>query len=265
MAFTHGDHRLSHGIGGRIGTRNSPALRNLAWHRYFHWACGENNLEVQAVNPLTHPAEMDYRLDKLVARLNGDRAYRGRFARAYKGDSVVTGQHLLQALAQFTVTLQSFNSRYDKYLRQEPGGELSANELNGLRLFRQHCASCHQEPLFTNNGFANNGLPPDSALNDLGRGRITGRPEDAYLFRVPTLRNVEFSGPYMHDGRFRSLRQAIQHYSSGAIPASSTLAPQLRQPLTLSTPEQRDLLLFLFTLTDQEFLHNPRWQYQPGD
>ncbi|MBO2009498.1 cytochrome-c peroxidase [Hymenobacter negativus] len=261
-AFTHSDHRVSHGIEGRQGERNAPALVNLAWNTSFHWDGGVNNLEIQAVNPVTHPNEMDFTMDEMVDRLNASRAYRGRFFRAF-ADSAITGQRVLKALAQFTVSLQSYNAKYDKYLRHEAGGEMSEPELNGLRLFRQHCASCHQEPLFTNNTFANNGLLPDTLLRDRGRYRITAQPDDDYKFRVPTLRNIEFSAPYMHDGRFRYLRQTIQHYTSGTIVPSPTLAPQLRQPVTLSTAEQRDIMLFLFTLTDKEFLDDARFRYQP--
>ncbi|SHI32886.1 cytochrome c peroxidase [Hymenobacter daecheongensis DSM 21074] len=261
-AFTHADHRTSHGVEGRIGRRNAPTLQNLAWTPAFHWDGGVNNLEVQAVNPLTHPSEMDFTLDGALARLRAAPAYRARFAQAF-GDSAVTGQRLLKALAQFTVSLQSYNSRYDQVMRHEPGAAFSEPELQGLALFRQHCASCHQEPLFTTNGFANNGLAPDPYLRDPGRAGITLQPADSFQFRIPTLRNIEFSGPYMHDGRFRTLGQVLRHYTAGGIRASATLAPQLRQPPAFTAAEQRALLLFLFTLTDKQFLQDPRLNYVP--
>jgi len=262
MAFTHGDHRVSHGIEGRLGNRNSLALMNLAWNTSFHWDGGVNNLEMQAVNPLTHPNEMDHSMNAVVAKLNSSRQYRGRFARAF-GDSAVTGQRVLQALAQFTVSLVSANSRYDKYLRHEPGSEFNEVELQGLQLFRQHCASCHREPLFTNHGFANNGIGPDTLLNDLGRYRITRQAADSFKFRVPTLRNIEYSAPYMHDGRFRGLRQVLQHYTGGGIRPGRGLAPELRQPVTLDLAEQKALLIFLFTLSDKEFIADKRLNYMP--
>ena len=196
----------------------------------------------------------------VVAKLNTSPYYRGRFAQAF-GDSAVTGQRLLKALAQFTVSLESYNSRYDRFVRHEPGSEFTEVELHGLQLFRQHCASCHTEPLFTNNSFANNGLEPDTLLNDLGRYRITHQPADSFKFRVPTLRNVEFSAPYMHDGRFRTLPQVLRHYTSGGIHPSRTLAPELRQPVVLPVGEQKALLLFLFTLTDKEFMADKRLDY----
>ncbi|GAA4362675.1 cytochrome c peroxidase [Hymenobacter saemangeumensis] len=262
--FTHVDHAVSHGIEGRQGRRNTLALVNLAWSPSFHWDGGVNSLDVQALNPLTHAAEMDNTLAAVVRRLNTLPNYRRQFARAFRGDSVATGQRVLQALAQFTSGLVSYQSRYDKYLRREPGGELSSAELSGLTLFRSNCGSCHQEPLFTNYTFQNNGLPPDSLAPDPGRAGITGRPQDSLCFRVPSLRNIERSGPYMHDGRFRRLREVLQHYSSG-IHHSPTLAPALRQPLRLSPEQQKDIIAFLLTLTDQQFLTDPRFGYLPAD
>lgn len=257
--FTHVDHPVSHGIEGRKGTRNTLALVNLAWSPAFHWDGGVNNLEVQPLNPITHPAEMDFTLAGAVSKLNQSAAYRQRFLAAF-GDSVVTGQRVLKALAQFTVALESFNSKYDKHVRHEPGGAFSDQEINGLKLFRHHCAACHQEPLFTNYAFANNGLPPDSIWRDLGRFRITGRPADSLKFRVPTLRNIEFTYPYMHDGRFRKLKDVLNHYVGG-IHQSSTLAPQLRRPIVLSPEEKKDLIAFLLTLTDRDFLFDQRFGY----
>lgn len=259
MAFTHADHRVSHGIAGRLGSRNAPGLFNLAWNTSFHWDGGVNHLETQAVNPLTHSAEMDASLPLLVARLNASAAYRGRFYRAF-ADSVVTTPRLLKALAQFTVSLESFNSKYDKYVRHEPGGDFTDQELNGLTLFRASCASCHREPLFNNNSFANNGLPLDSLYNDQGRAAITGRAADRYQFRVPTLRNIELTAPYMHDGRFQRLREVLRHYTTGIRPGP-TLALELHKPLLLSPNEQKDILAFLLTLTDREFVNNPAYQY----
>ncbi|MFC6226012.1 cytochrome-c peroxidase [Hymenobacter artigasi] len=263
MAFTHADHRVSHGMAGRLGSRNAPGLFNLAWNTSFHWDGGVNHLETQAVNPLTHPNEMDASLPQLLVRLNASPAYRARFYRAF-ADSVVTTPRLLKALAQFTVSLESSNSKYDKYVRHEPGGEFTDQELSGLTLFRANCASCHREPLFTNNGFANNGLPVDSLYNDLGRAAITGRPADRYQFRVPTLRNIELTSPYMHDGRFQRLREVLRHYTTGIQPGP-TLAPELQQPLLLSPNQQKDILAFLLTLTDRDFVNNPAYQYQPND
>ena len=263
QGFTHGDHRLSHGIAGRIGTRNSLALVNLAWNPSFHWDGGVNNLEVQAVSPITHPDEMGHSLLGAASRLSGSRAYRVRFAKAF-GDSVITPQRLLKALAQFTVMLESYNAKYDKVAHHDSGAAFAAEELAGLALFRTHCAACHKEPLFTDYSFANNGIPPDTLLRDLGRFRITHAPADSFRFRVPTLRNIEFTAPYMHDGRFKSLRQVIEHYTSGPLPVSSTLDKRLGKPVVFTTEQQKQLLTFLYTLSDRGFIQDARWGYRGG-
>jgi len=252
-AFTHVDHDLSHGIEDRIGTRNSIAIMNLAWSNSFMWDGGVNHLDVQALAPISHPAEMDEDIAHVVEKLNASHDYRSRFFRAFD-DSLATGEKLLKALAQFQLTLVSANSKYDKVKRGEDA--FTEQEEKGYQLFKQHCASCHQEPLFTNNGFANNGLPVDTSLNDFGRLKITGKKRDSLLFKVPTLRNIEFSFPYMHDGRFEKLREVLNHYAKG-IEVSPTLAEELRDGIELTSNEKTDILAFLLTLSDREFLFNP--------
>ena len=254
-AFTHVDHARSHGLQDRVGLRNSPALMNLAYGRFFMWDGAVNHLDVQALAPLTHPDEMGETLPNVLRKLNGRADYRRLFERAY-GDTAITGEHLLKALSQFMLTFVSADSRYDRVMRGLAGEHFTEQEARGLALFRQHCASCHREPLFTDNGFAHNGLPLDTALRDYGRMRITGRLEDSLLFKVPTLRNIEFSAPYMHDGRFKRLSQVLDHYAKGIRP-SATLAEQLRGGVPLSSEEKVDLTAFLLTLSDRAFLFNP--------
>jgi cytochrome c peroxidase len=256
--FTHVDHSLSHGINGLKGTRNSLTLFNLAWSTSFMWDGGVNNLEVQPLNPITNPVEMDNTLEHVVTRLNNSPAYRQMFYDAF-GDSLATGQHVLKALAQFTVMFESYNSKYDKYMRHEPGGEMTKEELKGLKIFRKHCSSCHTEPLFTNYSFQNNGLPVDTELNDYGRMRITHDPADSLKFKVPSLRNIVNSYPYMHDGRFGSLEQVLDHYTNGIV-KSPTLAKQLRKKIKLNDEDKKDLIAFLKTLSDKQFLFDMRFR-----
>ena len=170
------------------------------------------------------------------------------------GDTMVLGDRLLKALAQFQLSLISAGSRYD---RMRMGVEtFTEQEMNGYRIFRAHCNACHQEPLFTTGGFANNGLPMDTVLRDGGRIRVTRDPVDSLKFKIPTLRNIEFSYPYMHDGRFRRLNAVIAHYTEGGV-RSAGLAPELAQPIVLSPNERTDLVAFLLTLSDRDFLLNP--------
>lgn len=256
-AFTHVDHALSHGIRDSIGTRNSPALMNLAWSRKFMWDGAVNHLDVQALAPITHPAEMGETIPNVLAKLQDSFNYPKMFGAAF-GDTIITGQNLLKALAQFQLTLISANSKYDKVKRGEL--EFSEQETRGYVLFRSNCAACHKEPLFTNGEFANTGLQVDTTLNDLGRMSITGNATDSLLFKVPTLRNIEFSFPYMHDGRFKTLREVLNHYDSGIVP-SKTLAIELVGGTLLTSNDKVDLTAFLLTLTDKEFLFNPEFSF----
>lgn len=252
-AFTHVDHPLSHGIADSIGTRNSPALMNLAWHRELMWDGAVNHLDVQALAPINHPAEMGETTANVVRKLQRSAVYPTLFTLAF-GDTAITGQRMLKALAQFQLTLVSADSKYDRMMAGSD--TFTMQEQNGLQLFRTHCSSCHAEPLFTTGAFANNGLPMDSVLMDMGRMRITGRSSDSLLFKIPTLRNIEFSHPYMHDGRFRSLREVMGHYASGIGP-SVTLAPELADGIALTSNERTDIITFLLTLSDKDFLFNP--------
>ncbi len=252
-AFAHLDHRVSHGIGGVNGKRNTPALFNLAWQPELMWDGSVHHLELQPVAPMSNPVEMGGSLELAVDKLRRDAGYPRRFAEAF-GSPGVDSQRLLHALAQFTGTLVSAGSRYDRYVQGHEA--FSAQERAGLDLFRQHCAACHREPLFSDFSYRNNGL--DAVPHDSGRAVISGRSEDQGRFRVPSLRNVAVTAPYMHDGRYDSLQQVIDHYAGG-IQASPTLDPLLAQGIALDAAQRQALLAFLDTLTDESFIHDPRF------
>ncbi len=256
--FTHVDHDLSHGIDGKIGNRNSLALQNLAWNKTFMWDGGINHLDVQAIAPITSKVEMDEILENVVTKLNNNKEYQELFQKAF-GTKKITGQLTLKAISQFVVSLTTSNSKYDKVIRKEE--KFTEMEKKGYKLFKQNCASCHKEPLFSSNDFKNNGLPIDTTLNDFGRMKITQNPKDSLLFKIPTLRNIEFTFPYMHDGRFKTLNEVIKHYNSG-IQKSKTLSNELHKPMNLSDNQRVELLSFLKTLTDKEFLFNPKYYFQ---
>jgi cytochrome c peroxidase len=256
-AFTHIDHALSHGIDNKIGTRNSPALMNLAWQPLFMWDGAINHLDMQALAPINHPDEMGENINHVVQKLQQSPLYRSLFYKAF-GDSVITGEHLLKAISQFMLTLVSSDAKYDSVMRKEC--DFTVQEKKGYQLFQQHCATCHREPLFTNYQFKNNGLPVDSILQDIGRMKITKNPMDSLCFKVPTLRNIEFSYPYMHDGRFKKLSEVINHYTHG-MQHTPTFAQELQQPIVLSSNEKVDLIAFLLTLSDKHFLFNTNYNY----
>ena len=254
--FTHVDHELSHGVDGKIGTRNSLALMNLAWSKDFMWDGGVNHLEVQPLNPITSPLEMDETLEHVVQKLQQTQDYPDLFERAF-GSSKITGQLTLKALSQFVVMLKSSNSKYDQVIRKETS--FNEQEQKGYDLFKQHCASCHKEPLFTSDQFEYNGLAVDPTLNDIGRMKITGRKEDSLRFKVPTLRNIQFTFPYMHDGRFKTLTEVIKHYNS--LSRNKLLTKELAKSMNLTDNDRVDIVAFLKTLTDNEFLFNPKYGY----
>lgn len=254
--FTHVDHSLSHGIDGKIGTRNSMTLMNLAWSKSFMWDGGVNHLDMQPLNPITSPVEMNETLEQVVQKLQNNEKYQQLFQNAF-GDSKITGQRILKALSQFELMLISSNSKYDKVMRHEE--TFTAQEQKGYQLFKTNCASCHNEPLFTSEKFENNGLSIDTTLNDIGRMKITDKQEDYLRFKVPTLRNIQFTFPYMHDGRFKTLTEVLKHYNS--IKNSEILPKQLSKPMNLSDKDRVDLVVFFKTLTDTEFLFDKRFSY----
>ncbi len=258
-SFTHVDHSLSHGIYDSIGTRNSPVLVNLAWNKSFMWDGAINHLDVQALAPITHPSEMGENINSVVRKLQQTKKYPPLFLEVY-GDSNITGEHVLKSIAQFQLTLVSSNSKYDQVMRNEPGIEFTQQELRGYELFKKNCNHCHTEPLFTNGEFINNGLPVDPDLKDIGRAKISLNPSDSFKFKVPTLRNIEFSYPYMHDGRFSSLYQVLDHYTNNVQP-NSNLPLELKNGIQLNSNEKTDIIAFLLTLSDRAFLFNSEFGF----
>lgn len=243
-AFAHIDHALSHGVEGRIGRRNVPALQNHAWQTSFMWDGSIANLDMQSLSPITGHEEMSENLDHLLQKLNTHPTYPQRFAVAF-GSDTITIPRVLRALGRFVAGLVSSNSRYDRAMRGED--TLTENEQRGLRHFRRHCASCHTEPLFTNNGFASNGLQPNPAFPDSGRILVTHDAQDLFRFRVPSLRNIMRTHPYMHDGRFKRLRDVLAHYSNTAALPDHT-DPRVRAIGPLTDVERKDIIAFLMTL-----------------
>lgn len=257
-AFAHTDHDLSHGINDEIGTRNAPALFNLAWQSTFMWDGAVNHLDVQALAPITHPKEMGNTIVDVVNTLNKSSQYKKLFFHAF-GDSLATGERLLKALSQFQLTLVSANSKYDKM--KQGTISFSEQEQKGYVLFQNYCNACHTEPLFSNYGFANNGLALDTTLNDFGKWNVTKQSKDSLLFKIPSLRNLSFTFPYMHDGRFKKLSEVLNHYTNG-ISYSTTLSEEVKKPIKLSSNDKTDLIAFLLTLNDTNFVFNSQHRFQ---
>jgi cytochrome c peroxidase len=257
LAFTDG-RKLSVGIDGVPTKRNSMSLANLLWVQNLFWDGRSKGLEQQAVVPLTDLHEMGQSLEASSAKLKQTGIYPLMFAKAF-GSNNIDGERITKALAQFERTMISANSKYDQHLRGEY--TLSDAEARGLKVFntRGNCVHCHGGPKTFIELFHNNGL--DSVYADLGREDITKQPGDKGRFRVPTLRNVALTAPYMHDGRFTDLSDVLDHYG-GHIIESETLSPFLSR-LKLSEEEKKDVISFLNTLTDAEFIKDKKFS-DPG-
>lgn len=256
-AFAHTDHDLSHGIHDQIGTRNAPALFNLAWQNLMMWDGAINHLDVQALAPISHPKEMNENINSIVEKLNHSLIYKKHFSRAFQ-DSIISGEKVLKALSQFQLTLISSNSKYD--IMKLKKMKFTEQEQHGYDLFKQKCNQCHTEPLFSSYTFANNGLNIDTTLNDYGRTKITTMKEDSFLFKIPSLRNLSFTYPYMHDGRFKRLSEVLNHYNNLNI-NNKFLSKELKQNIQLSSNDKADLIAFLFTLNDSSFVFNSKFQH----
>ena len=249
------EHDRSHGVFDSHTLRNAPVLFNLAWSPYLHWDGEFTRLTDAAAQPINGHIEMGESYAGVINKIKDDPYYKEQFKTVF-GSPFIRPEFILKALAQFTGYMVSANSKYDRY--KKGTATFTTQEENGYQLFKAKCATCHPEPLFTDYSFRNIGLPVDGFLNDYGRMRITGKKEDSLKFKVPTLRNTYISSNYMHDGRFGTLLQCINHYRSG-IQQSATLDPLLTNGIPLTNTEVNDLFVFLRALTDSSFLQDPRF------
>jgi len=253
---------FSTGITGAQGKRNAMPLINLAYHNRFFWDGRTFSLEEQLLEPVPNPIEMNLPWIAAMDRLNQHPDYPGLFKQAF-GTEYIDSTQVTKALAQFLRTLISGNSRFDKYILGQAA--LTPQELQGMNLYSTEAADCfHCHPFaerfqFTTFSFMNNGLDKEGEIQDSGLGGIVANPNLIGAFKVPTLRNIAQTAPYMHDGRFSTLKEVIDHYDMGGHP-SSTIDPLMKHVgtgLNLSTQEKEALIAFLLTLTDADFLSNP--------
>ena len=256
--------QYSIGVDNIQGTRNSMPLFNLAWNyddRFF-WDGRELSLERQVFDPITNPIEMHNTIANLVQELQIDSEYPEMFLKAF-GTEIIDSVQIGKAIAQYERTIISANSKFDKYLLGQT--TLTIQEEEGFNIFmdeeRGDCFHCHgneNNPLWTDNKFHNNGL--DNNFSDLGLGAVTGDPNDNGKFKTPSLRNLEFTAPYMHDGRFSTIDEVINHYSEG-LQDSQTVDPLMKMVsqggVQLSFEEKANLKAFLLTLSDYDFISNP--------
>ncbi|MCG5644391.1 cytochrome-c peroxidase [Flavobacteriaceae bacterium LSUCC0859] len=261
FSFTHHGHQFSHGIDDMEGTRNTPSLANMAFFSEYAWDGATNHLDLFPIIPITSEVEMGETMTNVLQKLKDDTEYQKEFNAAFE-EGGVNHENFLKALSQFMVMMVSYNSKYDKYVRGEDDVSLSEHELQGLYIFKEKCASCHATDLFSDGSFRNNGLSPNPRLNDLGRAEVSGNVNDNYKFKVPSLRNVALTAPYMHDGRFGSLKSVLNFYRNG-VQDSPTLDPLLKSEkglgIALTENEELSLISFLETLTDEQFINDERF------
>ncbi|MFM7664577.1 MAG: cytochrome-c peroxidase [Bacteroidota bacterium] len=265
--------KYSTGIDGIQGNRNAMALINLGWDSFFFWDGRANSLEHQILEPVPNPIEMHLSWKEALSKLKKDTYYRNQFYKAF-GVVDFDSTHAAKAIAQFIRTMISGRSKYDVMYKIENNLPLSAwdqsvqitnEEWAGYDLFKSlngaDCFHCHNGPLMRVAKFSNNGL--DASFSDLGRGAVTTNANDNGKFKVPTLRNIALTAPYMHDGRFKTLDEVIEHYSSG-VHMSPTIDPLIefanQGGVQLDAQEKQLLKTFLMTLTDLEFVNNPKFQ-----
>ena len=264
--------KFSIGVENLPGTRQAMSIFNMAWHTNdFFWDGRASSLREQSLKPIQDPLEMNETLDNVIEKLSNNEQYRDQFSRAF-GSPEVTAEKMSLAMEQFMLSIVSFNSKYDEYLAGNV--QLSSSEERGRKLFFEEynpffpdqsgadCAHCHSGRNFENDQYMNNGLDTDADITDIGREEVTQDPNDKAKFKVTTLRNIELTAPYMHDGRFQTLEEVIEHYNSG-IKTSATADPTVMNTqstgLMLTTQDKQDLLNFLKTLTDDTFLNNSEY------
>ncbi len=265
--------KYSTGIDGIQGNRNAMALINLGWDAFFFWDGRATSLEAQILEPVPNPIEMHETWKNGLNQIKKDVAYRNRFYRAF-GVEDFDSTHAAKAIAQFIRTMVSGESKFDVMYKiennmaltsYEQSVQIDAEEWAGYDLFKSlngaDCFHCHNGPLMRVKKFSNNGL--DANPTDVGRAAVTNNPNDIGKFKVPTLRNIALTAPYMHDGRFKTLDEVIEHYSSGIHP-SPTIDPLIefagQGGVQLDAQEKYLLKKFLMTFTDLNFINNPKFQ-----
>jgi cytochrome c peroxidase len=261
FSFSDSNIRFSTGIDHLPGTRNAMPLVNLGYQKQFFWDGGAADLETQVVGPIQNPVEMHENLVNAIAELNAHPQYPALFRKVFGGDKITTSM-LMKAIAQFERTMISANSKYDRVKRGL--ASFTPEEQRGLNLYgdmlKGDCGHCHViGSTFSDFEYRNTGL--DSIPVDSGRGKITLNSSDNGKFKTPSLRNIALTSPYMHDGRFTTLEECIQHYNTGFRHAKN-LDPNLENSKKgrLTPGEVQDIIAFLHTLTDMEFINNPAFK-----
>lgn len=240
------------GIEGRIGLRNTPPIQNLAFMRFYNWDGSKLSLENQPIVPIITHEEMDSSILEVIEKIQNDASYKELFQKTF-GDENITPERIYRSIAQYEYTLISADSKYDKVKRNE--ATFTENEMQGYQVFQQKCATCHSTELFTDQTFRNIGFPINTNSNEAGRARVTGNMDEYMSFRVPSLRNVEYTSPYGSFGQFATLKDVLDYFDNGVLGADN-LDPVFKNNgnrIPLTEQEKEDLISFMKTLSDLEF------------
>ncbi|VTR35114.1 cytochrome-c peroxidase [Sphingobacterium thalpophilum] len=242
------------GIYGRIGLRNTPPIQNLVFMKSYNWDGSKLTLESQPLVPIITHEEMNSSILEVIGKLKVEHDYKELFRKTF-GDEDITPDRIYRSLSQYQYTLISANSKYDKVIRNE-GEIFTESEARGYHTFKMKCASCHSTELFTDQSFRNVGFPLNPSTEEAGRARVTGIPADFMNFRVPSLRNAEYTAPYGSFGQFPTLRAVLDYFDNGVLDADN-LDPILKENgnrIPLSEQEKQDIINFIKTLSDSKFV-----------
>lgn len=264
--------RFSIGVEGLPGKRQAMSVFNMAWNtNEFFWDGRAHLLRDQAILPIQDELEMDETLDNVISKLSDTKEYRDQFTRVY-GDDEITVDKMAKAMEQFMMSIVSYDSKYDQWLAGN--AELTESEERGRKLYETEynpffpefsgadCVHCHGGANFENDLYMNNGLDNDENITDIGREKVTMNPNDRAKFKVPSLRNIELTAPYMHDGRFQTLEEVVNHYNDGIHKSNSldqALLATTDTGLLLTDQDKIDLINFLKTLTDQTLISDVKY------
>ncbi|WP_412850341.1 cytochrome-c peroxidase [Chryseobacterium sp. PMSZPI] len=242
------------GIQNRVGLRNAPPIQNMMFMKFYNWDGNILELEKQPLVPIITHEEMGSSIVEVIGKIKNDFLYKDLFRKTF-GDDNITAERIYKSIAQYEYTLISANSKYDKVKRNE-GETFTESETQGYLTFQQKCVSCHSTELFTDQSFRNIGFPVNPDTNEAGRGRVTGIPADYMSFRVPSLRNIEYTAPYGSFGQFPTLKSVLDYLNTGVVEADN-LDPILKNNgnrIPLTEQEKNNLISFMKTLSDSKFV-----------
>ncbi|WP_312696154.1 cytochrome-c peroxidase [Sphingobacterium mizutaii] len=242
------------GVYNRVGLRNTPPVQNMAFMRHYNWDGNILQLEKQPLVPIITHEEMNSSIMEVIGKLRDDPTYKEMFRKAF-GDEQITADRIYKSIVQFEYTLISANSKYDRVMHAAKE-RFTDSEERGLRLFEAKCKSCHSTGLFTDQTFRNIGFPVNPDTEEAGRARVTGDPKDWMSYRVPSLRNIEFTAPYGSFGQFKTLKDVLDYMDQGVLYAEN-LDPIFKangNRLPMNEEEKADIIAFLKTLSDHSFV-----------